>query len=505
MRNPNETNPYADELILGEAYVTPADTAQTHGHAQGDGNPENDAPSDGPQASGDGQMPTDTPEQGEGKPKGEPTEGKDAENGTPTEGNPKGEGDADSPSEGGKEDGKDGEPTEGEGDADSTEPTEGDPELPRDGKAVVTSKNRHIVRKWLTRNEVRYSKIVNLTLEELQNVYNDLTDGLLNSLREKGEGKPKTPSEPKAPSEPKPKQEPKAPKVPKDEPKPEEPKAPDEDLEIKPLPKGEKPHCLTEKVARILRIGGFGALVFGPAGSGKTTLGVQVAKMLGLKFHFSGAVAKTYQLMGYNDAHGNYVTTEFRKAFEFGGLFLFDEVDASSPQVLLSVNAALANGFCDFPNGKVMAHPHFRCLASANTNGNGANREYSGRNKLDAATLDRFANFVCDYDDSIAVSVVNSMPWSDADKAKALEWCQLVVDYRQIARETSVLTVISPRAAINGARAMIEAKFPVRELVEIFILSKIGEKPVQERLTEGVKALHKKRKADAENADKGAL
>ena len=494
MPNPHQ-NPYADELILGEAYVTPADTSGTHGHAQGDADPENGPSEPSKTASGNPSTPTDTPK---GEPKGEPTEGKSPENGAQTDG----EGDADSPSEGGKDGAKDGEPTEGEGDADSTEPTEGDPELPRDGKAVVTSKNRHVVRKWCTRNEVPYSKIANHTLEELQAVYNDLTDGLLNSLREKGDGKPKAP---KPKDAPKPKQEPKAPKVPKDEPKPEEPKVPDDaELKLGSLPKGSKKHQLLDEISRMLRIGGFGVLVFGPAGSGKTTLGMQVATVLGLKFYFSGAVAKTYQLMGYNDAHGNYVTTEFRKAFEDGGLFLFDEVDASSPQVLLSVNAALANGFCDFPDGKVKAHPKFRFLASANTNGNGANREYSGRNKLDMATLDRFANFECDYDDSIAVSVVKSMPWSDADKAKALEWCQTVVDFRKIARETNVLTVISPRAAINGARAMVEAGFPMGRLADIFVLSKIGERPVRERLVEGLKALQKKRK-DAETADKGAL
>lgn len=498
MRNPHETNPYADELIIGEAYVTPADMPHTHGHAQGDSTPEN-GPSEGPEiASGNEQAPTDMPQPSEGKPEGEPTEGKDAENGSPTEGKDNGETDADQPSE----------PTEGKDSPDSTEPTEGDPELPRDGKAVVTSKNRLVVRKWLTRNEVPYSKIVNLTLKELENVYNDLSDELLNSLREKGEDKPK--GEPKAPKpdQPKAPQEPKAPKAPKDEPKDEpkqEPKAPDEPLKIQPLPKGTKEHALLNEISRMLRIGGFGCLVFGPAGSGKTTLGEQVAKVLGLKFHFSGAVAKTYQLMGYNDAHGNYVTTAFRKAFEEGGLFLFDEVDASSPQVLLSVNAALANGVCDFPDKTVKAHPHFRFLASANTNGNGATREYSGRNKLDMATLDRFANFECDYDDSIAVSVVNRQPWSASDKAKALEWCQTVVDYRQIARETSVSTVISPRAAINGARAMVEAGFPMGRLADIFVLSKIGEKAVRERLTEGVKALQKKRKTDAETADKGAL
>ena len=124
-------------------------------------------------------------------------------------------------------------------------------------------------------------------------------------------------------------------------------------------------------------------LVVGPAGSGKTTLAEQASEALGIDFHFSGAVLKKHEVLGYRDANGNVQRTAFRDAFENGGLFLFDEIDASSANALVCVNAALANKWCDFPDGRIKAHPSFRIIASANTNGDGATREYAGRNQLD--------------------------------------------------------------------------------------------------------------------------
>jgi ATP-dependent Lon protease len=128
----------------------------------------------------------------------------------------------------------------------------------------------------------------------------------------------------------------------------------------------------------------------GPSGSGKTHAARQCAEALRVDFYFTGAIANEYKLTGYMDAKGEYVTTEFRKAYENGGLFLFDEIDASFPQAVLAFNAALANDFMDFPDNQVKKHKDFYCIAAANTIGQGADRQYVGRNQLDAASLDRF-------------------------------------------------------------------------------------------------------------------
>ena len=82
-------------------------------------------------------------------------------------------------------------------------------------------------------------------------------------------------------------------------------------------------------------------------------------------------------------------------------MFLLDEVDAADPNVLLSVNSGLANGqlALDRPkNPMAQRHAEFVCLAAANTWGNGADRQYVGRNQQDTAFTERFVQLGMDYD-----------------------------------------------------------------------------------------------------------
>lgn len=145
----------------------------------------------------------------------------------------------------------------------------------------------------------------------------------------------------------------------------------------------------------------------GPAGSGKNVLCQQVAKALGLNFYFSNAVTQEYKITGFTDAMGVFHESQFYKAFKNGGLFMLDEMDASIPEVLIILNAAIANRYFDFPApiGYVEAHPDFRVIAAGNTFGLGANYEYVGRNQLDMASLDRFALVKVDYSSAIEKSV----------------------------------------------------------------------------------------------------
>ena len=138
-------------------------------------------------------------------------------------------------------------------------------------------------------------------------------------------------------------------------------------------------------------------MLVGPAGTGKNVICKQVAKILGLDFYFSNAVTQEYKLTGFIDANGTYQETEFYKAFKNGGVFMLDEIDASIPEVLVILNAAIANRYFDFPNGKIEAHKDFRVVAAGNTYGHGASYQYVGRNQLDGASLDRFAQVVIDY------------------------------------------------------------------------------------------------------------
>lgn len=146
----------------------------------------------------------------------------------------------------------------------------------------------------------------------------------------------------------------------------------------------------------------------GAAGTGKNVLCKQIAEAMDLDFYFTNAVTQEYKLTGFIDANGTYHETQFYKAFTQGGLFMLDEMDASIPEVLIILNAAIANRYFDFPTGRVDANENFRLIAAGNTFGTGADMEYSGRYQLDAASLDRFALVEIDYSEAIEKAITHN-------------------------------------------------------------------------------------------------
>lgn len=211
----------------------------------------------------------------------------------------------------------------------------------------------------------------------------------------------------------------------------------------------------------------------GPSGSGKTHAARQCAEALGVEFYFTGAIANEYKLTGYMDANGKYVTTEFRKAYEKGGLFLFDEIDASFPQAVLAFNAALANDFMDFPDKQVKRHKNFYCIAAANTIGQGADRQYVGRNQLDAASLDRFVFLDWPYDEHLEVKLSGNK-----------EWALHVQKARKVIERFKIRHIISPRASIFGAILLKQgmSKETVEDLVLWKGLPENDKKKIQEAM-----------------------
>ncbi len=154
-------------------------------------------------------------------------------------------------------------------------------------------------------------------------------------------------------------------------------------------------------------LAGRNVYLAGPAGTGKTTAARNAAEMLSktlgreIPFYFNGAIDSEHKLLGFTDAQGRVVSRPFRKAFTEGGVYLFDEVDASLAGALLAFNAALSNDTCDFPDGCLQKHPDFRCIAAANTWGFGATHDYVGRAKLDEAFRDRFVMLKWDTDEAL--------------------------------------------------------------------------------------------------------
>ncbi len=202
-------------------------------------------------------------------------------------------------------------------------------------------------------------------------------------------------------------------------------------------------HCMTTKTILATSIGP--AMLIGPAGCGKTTIGKNVAKAFGFDFYITSIVFDTHELLGFVDGHGNYKTTAFRQAFENGGVWVADEVDAWDAAALLAANSALANGYCTFPDSAlpVKRHDNFRMIATANTYGHGADRIYVGRNELDGATLDRFGCIDMTYDRVLEKAL------STHD-----EWLEYVWKVRDAVEKHSIRHVVSTRAILFGQHGL---------------------------------------------------
>ncbi|GAA4464276.1 hypothetical protein GCM10023189_43330 [Nibrella saemangeumensis] len=199
-------------------------------------------------------------------------------------------------------------------------------------------------------------------------------------------------------------------------------------------------------------------LLVGAAGSGKTTACEQAANALELDFYCQSVCAQTSkaELLGYMSATGQYISTQFRQAYEFGGVFVLDEIDAGNPNVIAVLNSALANGYCAFADGMIKKHKDFVLVACANTFGTGADRSYVGRNQLDAATLDRFSILEFQYDEKLEKQLATNK-----------QWFKFVKTVRNSLKNERI--VISPRATLAGCN-LINTGFTPEYAMQVRII-----------------------------------
>lgn len=207
----------------------------------------------------------------------------------------------------------------------------------------------------------------------------------------------------------------------------------------------------------------------GPAGAGKNVICKQVAQGLGLDFYFTNAVTQEYKITGFVDANGNYQDTQFFNAFTKGGIFFLDEMDASIPEVLVILNAAIANRYFDFPkHGKIEAHENFRVIAAGNTLGTGANSDYTGRYCLDRASLDRFALINVDYSQKIE----NAITENDTD---LINFCHA---FRKITETSGIQCLFSYRSLERIHKLVQQKEMTLQEIYDISLLKGLDKDDV---------------------------
>jgi hypothetical protein len=129
--------------------------------------------------------------------------------------------------------------------------------------------------------------------------------------------------------------------------------------------------------------------LIGPSGTGKSTLCKQWADDQGMNFGFvpMTAGATPSWLVGAYTLEG-YRTRSAMECYQNGGVFVFEEMDAADPNMLLVANNLIENEVFDNPvtGEQFTRHPDFIPVACMNTRGLGATATNTGRSRLDDAT-----------------------------------------------------------------------------------------------------------------------
>lgn len=232
-------------------------------------------------------------------------------------------------------------------------------------------------------------------------------------------------------------------------------------------------------------------MLVGGAGGGKTHLVGSIAEALKLQFYPMSVGLQTTKsdLLGFINANGIYMPSPIRLAYENGGVLLLDEFDAAHAGVITILNSLLANGHCSFPDKIVEKHKDFICLCACNTYGKGGTMDYVGRNRLDAATLDRFIIVDVDYDANLEKALTNHK-----------DWMKIISKIRKNIADFGVKMIVSPRASMDGAD-LLDAGFSFEEVLEMCIFKGCDD-DTRTKVMKGVELKTSAKSDDATPADK---
>jgi len=137
-------------------------------------------------------------------------------------------------------------------------------------------------------------------------------------------------------------------------------------------------------------------MLIGPAGTGKSHLAKQVADFLSVEYGETpmSPGATRGDLLGRMTANPDepFILSQFAGLYSGGGVFNFEEIDSADPGMLLVLNNALAGSdLFNSANGRhYQRSEDFMAFSTANTFGIGATKDYTGRDRLDLATIDRW-------------------------------------------------------------------------------------------------------------------
>jgi len=218
---------------------------------------------------------------------------------------------------------------------------------------------------------------------------------------------------------------------------------------------------------------GVHVYLHGEKGGGKSTLAKQVADALGLNYGYISlnALSSASLLTGFMSASGQFVSTEFRRIYENGGVFCIDELDNAAANVLTAINGAIANEVAAFADCNVPMHKDFILIGTGNTPLRGATPEYPERRKGDESVMDRLAFIEMPYDKALERKLAlqrneNSGAWVD--------WVQNVRAFAAKADSGIRGLFATPRAVIFGAQLLNNPDIKIEAIADSSVFKGIN-------------------------------
>lgn len=194
-----------------------------------------------------------------------------------------------------------------------------------------------------------------------------------------------------------------------------------------------------ERIDLLIDCGIKNMWMVGPAGCGKSTIARNVANNKELPYLCisCGIGTSAAEFVGYK--YPERESTKFAEYYAKPSIILIDEMTALEPAVAQVLNAALANDEIETTTGLVKRHKDCIIIATSNTFGNGADRQYVANNQLDSSTLDRFVGGIIEVD--------YSEEYESQFDVEVVEYVHLL---RKVIKHNELRRIASTRLIISG-------------------------------------------------------
>lgn len=259
-------------------------------------------------------------------------------------------------------------------------------------------------------------------------------------------------------------------------------------------------HEKFDDAAKIVMVGKKPLYIYGPSGTGKNHMIVQLADLLKMKVVRSGYISYEQEVLGYtNSSTGSYVPSNFYHGYKYGDIIFYDEYDAGAPNAAIALNSFTEpdNKDYTFPDGvTVERHPNFRIIAAGNTKGNGRTQAFHTRSKMDQSVRKRWEALFVGYDPKIEMSTLKTYP----------NWFEFASNFRKAIEELPTddssrddIDSFTTRDADTIRTYLDDKVFPDDKIMELEIvgtkdtdyLSQIGEQMDKMSFSQGGKKLLK--------------